>query len=95
MNKQEQTQEKKIGKVDFSDLILGFSSAALYYMGHQTIEGSSDDINLPLALQNIEIVEMLKSKSKGNLSTNESKLVDEVISDLRSKYVSSNDSADK
>ena len=43
--------------VDFSGLILGFSSAALYYMGLATVEGKpAPSKNLPLARQNIDII---------------------------------------
>ena len=73
--------------VDFSGLILGFSSAALHYFGHSTIQGKvSEERNLPLALQNIKIIELLRNKTLGNLTKEESTLVDRVIKDLNDKY---------
>mgnify|MGYP001170849424 CR=1 FL=1 len=81
------TDKELESKVDFSGLILGFSSAALYYIGHSSIEGKkSGEINFPLALQNIEIVELLKEKTAGNLSQEESRLIEEVLGDLKQKY---------
>jgi len=77
--------------VDFSGLILGFSSAALYYLGEAPIQGkemkSIPERNLPLAKQNIDIVELLKNKTQGNLTEEESRLLNQVLSDLRIKYV--------
>lgn len=73
--------------VDFSGLILGFSSAALYYLGEAPLGGqTAPDKNLPLARQNIDIIEMLQEKTKGNLTDEESKLVDQVLGDLRVKF---------
>jgi hypothetical protein len=75
--------------VDFSGLILGFSSAALYYMGEATIEGRSPVKNLPLARQNIDIIRLLKDKTQGNLSDEESRLIQQLITDLQVKLVES------
>jgi len=74
--------------VEFTDLILGLSSAALFYLGEGDIEGKSHkDRNLPLAKQNIDIIEMLQIKTKVNLSTEEAKLISEVLHDLRIKFI--------
>ncbi len=73
--------------VDFGGLILGFSSAALYYMGHDAIEGKKNPgINLPLAEQNIAIVQLLQKKTEGNLTVEESDLLRRVLADLQEKY---------
>lgn len=74
--------------VDFSALILGFSSAALYYLGEAPIEGKlPPQTNLPLARQNIDILVMLAEKTKGNLSTDEDRLLHQLLGDLQLKYV--------
>jgi hypothetical protein len=73
--------------VNFSELILGFSSAALYYLGQSAVDGKHvPSINLPLAKQNIEIVSLLAEKTKGNLSKDEIALITQVLTDLREKY---------
>ena len=75
-------------EVDFSGLILGFSSAALYYLGAAPLQGKEKpELNLPLAKQNIDILELLKNKTQGNLSDDESRLINQVLSDLRLKFV--------
>ncbi len=73
--------------VDFSGLILGFSSAALFYMGHDAIEGKKNSgVNIPLAEQNIAIVQLLQKKTQGNLTPEETELMQQVLTDLQDKY---------
>lgn len=70
--------------VEFSGLILGFCSAALSYMGYgDAVAGK----NLDLAKQNIDIIKLLKEKTKGNLTEEEQRLLDEAIVDLQRRYV--------
>ena len=72
--------------VDFSALILGFSSAALYYMGIAEVSGRAPVVNLPLARQNIDIITMLRDKTIGNLSPEEDSLIKQLIADLQVKF---------
>lgn len=74
--------------VDFSGLILGFSSAALYYMGMATVDGkTAPSKNLPLARQNIDILRIIQQKTKGNLTADEATLLDQMVTDLQVKIV--------
>lgn len=70
--------------VEFSGLILGFCSAALSYMGfgHESISK-----NLSLAKQNIDIIRLLREKTKGNLNNDEERLINEALDDLHRKYL--------
>ncbi len=76
--------ESDKASVDFSGLILGLCSAALSYLGYN--DGSIGK-NLILARQNIDIIEMLREKTKGNLSNEEITLIEEVVFDLKAKFV--------
>ncbi len=79
--------KKSSGELDFSSLILGFSSAALYHIGYESADDKSSSAqNFALARQNIEIIRMLRQKTKGNLTADEKRLVAEVIEDLDQKY---------
>jgi hypothetical protein len=74
--------------VDFSALILGFSSAALYYMGLAPLSGKEKpEKNLALARQNIDIISLLSAKTKGNLTADEAKLLGQILADLQIKFV--------
>ena len=75
-------------EVDFSSLILGFSSAALYSLGQAPLKDrKAPEINLPLASQNINIIALLKEKTKGNLSPDEERLIVQLLTDLKIKFV--------
>ena len=76
--------QDKENLLDFSALILGFSSAALHYLGEG--EGQSP-VNLVLARQNIEIIRLLKDKTRGNLTPDELALLEKVTVDLQLKYI--------
>lgn len=76
---------------DFSALVLGLSSAALSYMGLGKLAGLPETPkNMPLAKQNIDIIALLSDKTKGNLTPDETKLTQQVLSDLRMKFVEQN-----
>ncbi len=73
-------------EVSFTGLILAFSSAALSYLGHEVSEGRKAKVNLDLAKQNIDFVKLLKTKTKGNLTEDENRLLDQILTDLTSQY---------
>lgn len=80
----------EIPQINFTTLVLGFSTSALSYLGYQTFDGQElPQKNFDLAKQNIDIIALLEEKTKGNLSKDESDLISQVLSDLRLKYVDS------
>ncbi len=73
--------------IDYESFLLGLSSAALSYLGIDAPEHEkSSKINLELAKQNIDIIALLKEKTKGNLNENEQRLNDQILYDLRLKF---------
>jgi hypothetical protein len=56
-------------------------------MGVDQAGGTSQSKNLGLAKHNIDIIEMLRSKTEGNLSEDEARLVKQVLTDLRMRFV--------
>jgi len=76
---------KHLETASFSNLILSLSSSALIYMGLEPkMEGKKD---LRMAGFNIDMLEVLKEKTKNNLTENESQLLDHCISDLKINFV--------
>lgn len=75
-------------EIDFSTLITSFASAAMISMGlvydPATGKTGSDPV---LARQNIEIIAMLQDKTRGNLSADEEKLVENILYELRMNYI--------
>ena len=80
-------ESSRVAPPDFSELLLGFASAALYYLGEASVDNKKvEKQNLDLALQNIEILVLLELKSKGNTSEAEAELLKEILVDLKTKY---------
>ena len=82
------THEDFFTGLTFSALILSLSTSALVNLGELPDPLSNEKgVNLTLAKQTIGIVEMLKEKTKGNLSVDESRLINNMLYDLRMKYM--------
>ncbi len=72
--------------VDFTTFVLSLATSALVSLGE--VKGNPDDkVDLPLARQTIDTISMLQEKTKGNLSGEEERLVNQVLFDLRMKFV--------
>ncbi len=72
----------------FSTFILSLSTSALVHLGELPDPiTNKKEINLQLAKQTISIIEMLREKTKGNLTDEEEKLLDSVLYDVRLKFL--------
>jgi hypothetical protein len=77
-------------KVDasFSTLILSIGSTAAMSLGLAPNHGSGKvEIDLPMARFNIDMLEMLQTKTKNNLATEETDFLKHLLHDLQLKYV--------
>jgi len=75
-------------EIDFSTFILSLSSNVLLHLGlMENPHTKRMERNLPMAKQTIDLIAMLKDKTKGNLSSEEENLIENLLSDLRLKYV--------
>ena len=73
--------------MDFPTFILSLASSAAYHMGgFQDPVSGKVEINLDLAKQTIDIISMLKEKTEGNLTEEESNLITHALYDLRMKF---------
>lgn len=78
----------QFSEINFATFILSMSSSAMLHMGEVPYpETGKTEKNLLLAKQSIDIIEMLKEKTKGNLTSDEKTLIDNVLYDLRMRYV--------
>ena len=76
---------------DFSTLVVSIGSSALMAMGlapHPGTEKTEKDRHM--AQFNIDLLLMLKAKTKNNLSNDEGHFLDSIISDLQMKFVQMN-----
>lgn len=88
--KVEETGEgaRPLPEINFSSFLLSLSSSSLFHLGEiadpQSGEKKKD---LALAKQSIDIIDLLKDKTKGNLTQEEEKLLDHLLYDLRMRFV--------
>ncbi len=75
-------------QVDFSTLVFSFATSALINLGiapdpvsHKT------EKNLAIARQNIDILAILKEKTKGNLTNDETQLIESLLTEVRMRFV--------
>jgi hypothetical protein len=78
-------------EANFSTLVLSIGSSAAMALGlaPDPISGSVEK-DLERARFNIDLLRMLKDKTKGNLSPEEQKFVESIVTDLQMKFVSAN-----
>ena len=75
-------------KVDFSMLAQSIAISALHDLGLvATPDGARGERNLPLARHNIEILELLEEKTRGNLTPEESQLLASLLYEVRMHFV--------
>lgn len=74
--------------INFTSFVLSISTSALVQMGLIPDPVSNEtQKNMVLAKQQVDILEMLYEKTKGNLDDNEEKLMQQVLYELRMRYV--------
>lgn len=76
--------------VDFSSLCLSLAISAQYHMGiaaHPESQQPIPKVELPMARQTIDTLEMLERKTRGNLDPEEAKLLETLLYELRMHYV--------
>ncbi len=75
-------------ELNFATLIFSLSSSALVHLGQVPDPGTGEPKpDLPLAKQTIDLLGLLKEKTRGNLEEDEDKLLEGVLYDLRMAYV--------
>lgn len=75
-------------QLDFSTFTMSLTSSAFYHLGDVPDPATGQtETNLPAVRQTIDMLLMLKEKTKGNLSPDEAKLLEQLIYELQMKYV--------
>ena len=74
--------------IDFSTFVLSLSHSALVHLGDAPDPtGAAAAVSLPLARQTIDLLALLQEKTKGNLTGAEEHMMDQVVYELRMRYV--------
>ena len=85
---QEQPQHRgPLPKGDLAALISMLTTQAFFSMGAFKIEGQQHEPDLELARYNIDMLETIEEKTKGNLSEQEQKVLQDTLNQVRMAYV--------
>ncbi len=72
----------------FAQLVMMFSTSAMHHLGKLVDpESGKTEVNLEGAKMSIDLLNMLQDKTKGNLTSDEDKMLKEVLTMLRLNYV--------
>jgi hypothetical protein len=82
------SKEEPLPEINFINFMLSLATSALMQLGEIQDPMTKETVkNLPLAKQTIDLVAMLMEKTKGNLTPDEEKLMEQILYDLRMRYV--------
>ncbi|MGZ3653271.1 MAG: DUF1844 domain-containing protein [Bdellovibrionota bacterium] len=74
--------------IDFPTFLLSIASAAMMGLGlAPRPDSGKTEVDLDLARQNIDLLEMIQAKTKNNLTADENKLLDRVLYEVRTKFL--------
>ncbi len=78
----------EMGEISFGAFLMSLSTEALVHLGEVADPSSGQEQrDLAMAQQLIDILGMLREKTRGNLDHDEQALLDAILFDLRMKYV--------
>ena len=82
-------ENQEVHGVTFTGFVLSLATTAAVHFGDiaDPSTGEPAEPNLPGAAQMIEIIALLQEKTKGNLSEPEARLVDDLLYELRMRFV--------
>ena len=77
--------------ITFSTFLIGLASSALIHLGEApNPETGRAERDLILARQSLDLLGMLHAKTRGNLTAEEQQLFDNLLADLRLRFVEAN-----
>lgn len=89
--------ERESSAITFNTFVLSLVSAAAVHFGDIAPPGSDKRLepNLAGASQMIEILGMLEQKTRGNLTPDEKRFLEQVLYELRMRYVEATKQAER
>jgi len=80
--------ERKPG-LDFNAFVLSLGSSALIHLGEapEPTTGKTQEPDLILAQESIDLLALLEEKTKGNLTADESRFLQTMLYDLRMRFI--------
>ncbi len=74
-------------QIDFVTFIMSLATSALIQLGEHEDGTGGGPVNLPLAKQTIDMISMLREKTRGNLAPDETHIVESALYKLRMRYL--------
>lgn len=74
--------DEAIPPIDFNTFVLSMSTACMAHLGEVAGPDGKSGVDLAMAKQTLEILEMLEVKTQGNLTGEEERILTQVLSDL-------------
>src|SRR6476661_1006977 len=92
MTDQDQTEHQHAEAISFAAFVLSLAHTAAVHFGDipDPISGEKSDVNLAAAQQMIDILALLEAKTRGNLTAEERQLLDQILYELRLRFVEAN-----
>jgi hypothetical protein len=83
------SEEKKLPALDFNALVLSLGSSVIVHLGEapDPTSGQQGAPNFSMAQQSIDLLIMLQEKTRGNLTADEARFLENILFDLRMLYV--------
>jgi hypothetical protein len=80
--------DQELPAIDFATFVLSLSHSALVHLGDAPDpSGGPAKPDVAMAKQTIDLLAVLQEKTEGNLTGEEERLLDQVLYDLRMRYV--------
>jgi hypothetical protein len=76
--------------IDLSSFILSLATTAVMHMGEGPGQPGATPQNLEAAKQMVDILGMLQEKTDGNRTPEETRLLDDILYDIRMKFLAKN-----
>jgi pyruvate/2-oxoglutarate dehydrogenase complex dihydrolipoamide acyltransferase (E2) component len=81
-------EDAPLPEINFSGFIFSLSTTAMYHFGDFPDPVTKEaKRNLPAAKQTIDILTIMKEKTKGNLDEDENQLLDDILYELRMRFI--------
>jgi hypothetical protein len=80
--------EQELPPIDFMSFIMSLSTSALIYLGEvpDPVDNETKKI-IPMAKQMIDLISLLSEKTKGNLTADEEKYMENILFELRMLFI--------
>jgi hypothetical protein len=77
----------ELGGPGFFDLVASLAEPALIYLGDAVLPDGQDATNLEMARLHIDLLDILRQKTAGNLTSQEAAYLEDLLYQLRVRYV--------